>query len=197
MVNVSSTEKSISITLTVPEKWRRSADGESVSLLQVYPGLQYNVSVLKKKTKKRVSSENAIELCLLSLCTVLCNSKIWNRAHNMTGTVGSLSIFLCQVDQNWMHYSRCGLMSTEWRGIIPYQHLLDPLLLTQPRMLLTSFAARARCWFMFSLLPILAVFSRVAPQPVRLTPQHNKVHPLPPHLKVFIHLSPDLNSIKE
>ncbi|XP_419723.2 interleukin-20 receptor subunit alpha isoform X1 [Gallus gallus] len=53
MVNVSSTEKSISITLTVPEKWRRSADGESVSLLQVYPGLQYNVSVLKKKTKKR------------------------------------------------------------------------------------------------------------------------------------------------
>ncbi|XP_021248273.1 interleukin-20 receptor subunit alpha isoform X2 [Numida meleagris] len=52
MVNVSSTEKSISITLTVPEKWR-SPDGESVSLLQVYPGLQYNVSVLKKKTKKR------------------------------------------------------------------------------------------------------------------------------------------------
>ncbi|XP_048790962.1 interleukin-20 receptor subunit alpha isoform X1 [Lagopus muta] len=52
MVNVSSTEKSISITLTVPEKWR-SPDGESISLLQVYPGLQYNVSVLKKKTKKR------------------------------------------------------------------------------------------------------------------------------------------------
>ncbi|XP_065589320.1 interleukin-20 receptor subunit alpha isoform X2 [Cyrtonyx montezumae] len=53
MVNVSSTEKSISITLTVPEKWKRSPDEESVSLLQVYPGLQYNVSVLKKKTKKR------------------------------------------------------------------------------------------------------------------------------------------------
>lgn len=52
MVNVSSTEKSISITLTVPEKWR-SPGGKSISLLQVYPGLQYNVSVLKKKTKKR------------------------------------------------------------------------------------------------------------------------------------------------
>ncbi|NXJ67914.1 I20RA protein, partial [Rostratula benghalensis] len=53
MVNVSSTEKSISILLTAPEKWKRSPEEESVSLLQVYPGLQYNISVLKKKTKKR------------------------------------------------------------------------------------------------------------------------------------------------
>ncbi|NXT75956.1 I20RA protein, partial [Zapornia atra] len=53
MVIVSSTEKSISIILTAPEKWKRSPEGESVSLLQVYPGLQYNVSVLNKKTKKR------------------------------------------------------------------------------------------------------------------------------------------------
>ncbi|NXL53089.1 I20RA protein, partial [Podilymbus podiceps] len=53
MVSVSSTEKSISITLTAPEKWKRSPEGESISLLQVYPGLQYNVSVLNKKTKKR------------------------------------------------------------------------------------------------------------------------------------------------
>uniref|UniRef100_A0A8C8A5E9 Interleukin 20 receptor subunit alpha n=1 Tax=Otus sunia TaxID=257818 RepID=A0A8C8A5E9_9STRI len=53
MVSVSSTEKSISIILTAPEKWKRSPEGESVSLLQVYPGLQYNVSVLNKKTKKR------------------------------------------------------------------------------------------------------------------------------------------------
>ncbi|NWW44434.1 I20RA protein, partial [Pedionomus torquatus] len=53
MVNVSSTEKSISIILTAPEKWKRSPEEESVSLLQVYPGLQYNVSVLKRKTKKR------------------------------------------------------------------------------------------------------------------------------------------------
>ncbi|NXG64738.1 I20RA protein, partial [Hemiprocne comata] len=52
-VSVSSTEKSISIILTAPEKWKRSPEGESVSLLQVYPGLQYNVSVLNKKTKKR------------------------------------------------------------------------------------------------------------------------------------------------
>ncbi|XP_069708041.1 interleukin-20 receptor subunit alpha isoform X2 [Phaenicophaeus curvirostris] len=53
MVSVSSTERSISITLTAPEKWKRSPEGESVSLLRVYPGLQYNVSVLNKKTKKR------------------------------------------------------------------------------------------------------------------------------------------------
>ncbi|KAM9382170.1 interleukin-20 receptor subunit alpha [Phaethornis superciliosus] len=53
MVSVSSTEKSISIILTAPEMWKRSPEGESVSLLQVYPGLQYNVSVLNKKTKKR------------------------------------------------------------------------------------------------------------------------------------------------
>ncbi|NXR55243.1 I20RA protein, partial [Hippolais icterina] len=53
MVSVSSTDRSISIILTVPEKWKRSPEEESISLLQVYPGLQYNVSVLNKKTKKR------------------------------------------------------------------------------------------------------------------------------------------------
>ncbi|XP_064563038.1 interleukin-20 receptor subunit alpha isoform X3 [Zonotrichia leucophrys gambelii] len=53
MVSVSSTDRSISIVLTAPEKWKRSPEEESISLLQVYPGLQYNVSVLNKKTKKR------------------------------------------------------------------------------------------------------------------------------------------------
>ncbi|NXE96225.1 I20RA protein, partial [Menura novaehollandiae] len=53
MVSISSTDKSISIILTAPEKWKRSPEEESISLLQVYPGLQYNVSVLNKKTKKR------------------------------------------------------------------------------------------------------------------------------------------------
>ncbi|PKK32937.1 interleukin 20 receptor, alpha [Columba livia] len=52
-LSVSSTEKSISIVLTAPEKWKGSPERESISLLQVYPGLQYNVSVLNKKTKKR------------------------------------------------------------------------------------------------------------------------------------------------
>ncbi|NXA72205.1 I20RA protein, partial [Thryothorus ludovicianus] len=52
-VSVSSTDRSISIILTAPEKWKRSPEEESISLLQVYPGLQYNVSVLNKKTKKR------------------------------------------------------------------------------------------------------------------------------------------------
>ncbi|XP_062429741.1 interleukin-20 receptor subunit alpha [Rhea pennata] len=53
MVSISSTDKSISIILTAPEKWKRNPEGESISLAQVYPGLQYNVSVLNKKTKKR------------------------------------------------------------------------------------------------------------------------------------------------
>ncbi|NWS95420.1 I20RA protein, partial [Mionectes macconnelli] len=53
MVSVSSTDKSISIILTAPEKWKRSPEEESISLLRLYPGLQYNVSVLNKKTKKR------------------------------------------------------------------------------------------------------------------------------------------------
>ncbi|XP_067398399.1 interleukin-20 receptor subunit alpha [Emydura macquarii macquarii] len=52
-VTVSSTERSISIVLTAPEKWKRSPEEESISLHQVYSGLQYNVSVLNKKTKKR------------------------------------------------------------------------------------------------------------------------------------------------
>lgn len=71
MVSVSSTDKSISIILTAPEKWKRSPEEESVSLLQVYPGLQYNVSVLNKKTKKRVSFDKAVELLLLNLFSVL------------------------------------------------------------------------------------------------------------------------------
>ncbi|XP_074844842.1 interleukin-20 receptor subunit alpha [Carettochelys insculpta] len=52
-VTVSSTDRSISIVLTVPEKWKRTPEEESVSLHQVYSGLQYNVSVLNKKTKKK------------------------------------------------------------------------------------------------------------------------------------------------
>ncbi|NXM77633.1 I20RA protein, partial [Serilophus lunatus] len=53
MLSISSTERSITIILTAPEKWKRSPEEESISLLQVYPGLHYNVSVLNKKTKKR------------------------------------------------------------------------------------------------------------------------------------------------
>lgn len=67
VVSVSSTEKSISIILTAPEKWKKSPEGESISLLQVYPGLQYNVSVLNRKTKKRVRFDKAVGLLLLNL----------------------------------------------------------------------------------------------------------------------------------
>lgn len=71
MVSVSSTENSISIILTAPGKWKRSPEEEFISLLQVYPGLQYYVSVLNKKTKKQVSFDKAVEPHLLNLCSVL------------------------------------------------------------------------------------------------------------------------------
>ncbi|XP_041279845.1 interleukin-20 receptor subunit alpha [Onychostruthus taczanowskii] len=77
MVSVSSTDRSISIVLTAPEKWKRSAEEESVSLLQVYPGLQYNVSVLNKKTKKRwffSISNNTLVVPWLEPGTVYCVS---------------------------------------------------------------------------------------------------------------------------
>ncbi|XP_009872544.1 PREDICTED: interleukin-20 receptor subunit alpha [Apaloderma vittatum] len=77
VVSVSSTEKSISIFLTAPEKWKRSPEGESISLLQVYPGLQYNVSILNKKTKKRwffSISNNTLVVPQLEPDTVYCVS---------------------------------------------------------------------------------------------------------------------------
>ncbi|NWU69016.1 I20RA protein, partial [Pterocles burchelli] len=77
MVSLSSTENSISIILTAPEKWKRSPEGESVSLLQVYPGLQYNVSVFNKKTKKQwffSISNNTLVVPWLEPGTVYCIS---------------------------------------------------------------------------------------------------------------------------
>ncbi|NXU52902.1 I20RA protein, partial [Turnix velox] len=77
IVSVSSTEKSISIILTAPEKWKRSPEEESVSLCQVYPGLQYNVSVLNKQTKKRwwfSISNNTLVVPRLEPGTVYCVS---------------------------------------------------------------------------------------------------------------------------
>ncbi|NWT92664.1 I20RA protein, partial [Urocynchramus pylzowi] len=77
MVSVSSTDRSISIVLTAPEKWKRSPEEESISLLQVYPGLQYNVSVLNKKTKKRwffSISNNTLVVPWLEPGTVYCVS---------------------------------------------------------------------------------------------------------------------------
>ncbi|XP_041326009.1 interleukin-20 receptor subunit alpha [Pyrgilauda ruficollis] len=77
MVSVSSTDRSISIVLTAPEKWKRTAEEESVSLLQVYPGLQYNVSVLNKKTKKRwffSISNNTLVVPWLEPGTIYCVS---------------------------------------------------------------------------------------------------------------------------
>ena len=49
--------------------------------------------------------------------------------------------------QNWVQFSTGGLMGAEQhRGIITTHDLLAMLLLTQPRMSLAAFAARAHCW---------------------------------------------------
>ncbi|NWR44155.1 I20RA protein, partial [Regulus satrapa] len=77
LVSVSSTDRSISIILTAPEKWKKSPEEESISLLQVYPGLQYNVCVLNKKTKKRwffSISNNTLVVPWLEPRTVYCVS---------------------------------------------------------------------------------------------------------------------------
>lgn len=97
-LSVSSTEKSISIILTAPEKWKGSPERESISLLQVYPGLQYNVSVLNKKTKKRVSFDKSEEVHQLYLSSLL--TEMWfvhssmdrNRIHRLIGTVESFRL---------------------------------------------------------------------------------------------------------
>lgn len=57
--------------------------------------------------------------------------------------------------QNCTQYSRCGLMSTEWREIITSLELLAVFLLIQLRMQLVAFAARADvlcCCVMLGLL---------------------------------------------
>ncbi|XP_020842813.1 interleukin-20 receptor subunit alpha isoform X1 [Phascolarctos cinereus] len=46
-------EKSISVVLTAPEKWKRNAENNSVSMHQIYPTLKYNVSIHNTKANKK------------------------------------------------------------------------------------------------------------------------------------------------
>lgn len=58
-----------------------------------------------------------------------------------------------------------GLTAVECRGIIAFLHLLAALLLLQPRMVFSTFAAMAHCGLTLSLLSQVS-FSRTAPQSV-------------------------------
>ncbi|KAF6364593.1 interleukin 20 receptor subunit alpha [Rhinolophus ferrumequinum] len=48
-------EKSISIALTAPEKWKKNPEESSVSMQQIYSNLKYNVSIYNTKSNRTVS----------------------------------------------------------------------------------------------------------------------------------------------
>ncbi|XP_063150783.1 interleukin-20 receptor subunit alpha-like [Candoia aspera] len=72
---LSSTENSISVTVVPPEKWKRNPTEEPVYLHEIYPGLQYNVSVFNKNINKRwmfCIQNNRLEVHQLQSNTVYC-----------------------------------------------------------------------------------------------------------------------------
>lgn len=48
-------EKSISVVLTAPEKWKKNPEESSISMQQIYPNLKYNVSIYNTKSNRTVS----------------------------------------------------------------------------------------------------------------------------------------------
>uniref|UniRef100_A0A8C6EKW1 Interleukin-20 receptor subunit alpha n=1 Tax=Microcebus murinus TaxID=30608 RepID=A0A8C6EKW1_MICMU len=51
-VALTTEEKSISIVLTAPEKWKRNPEDSSVSMQQIYSNLKYNVSICNTKSNR-------------------------------------------------------------------------------------------------------------------------------------------------
>ncbi|XP_042553188.1 interleukin-20 receptor subunit alpha isoform X1 [Dipodomys spectabilis] len=51
-VALAASEKSISIVLTAPEKWKRNPEDPTVSMQQIYSSLNYNISVYNTKSKR-------------------------------------------------------------------------------------------------------------------------------------------------
>ncbi|KAM8792047.1 interleukin-20 receptor subunit alpha isoform 2-T2 [Rhynchonycteris naso] len=45
-------DKSISVVLTTPEKWKKSPEESSISMQQIYPNLKYNVSIYNVKSNR-------------------------------------------------------------------------------------------------------------------------------------------------
>ncbi|XP_051853794.1 interleukin-20 receptor subunit alpha [Antechinus flavipes] len=70
-------EKSISVVLTAPQKWKRNAEDTSISMHQIYPNLKYNVSIYNTKTSKKWYKfviNYTLELSLLESETLYCIS---------------------------------------------------------------------------------------------------------------------------
>ncbi|KAF6114211.1 interleukin 20 receptor subunit alpha [Phyllostomus discolor] len=45
-------EKSVSVVLTAPEKWKKNPEESSISMQQIYPNLKYNVSIYNTKSNR-------------------------------------------------------------------------------------------------------------------------------------------------
>ncbi|KAM6464608.1 interleukin-20 receptor subunit alpha-like isoform 2-T2 [Liasis olivaceus] len=73
--SLSSTEKSISVIVVPPEKWKGNPREEPVYLHEIYPGLQYNVSVFNRNINKRwmfCIQNNRLEVHQLQSNTIYC-----------------------------------------------------------------------------------------------------------------------------
>ncbi|XP_005389341.1 PREDICTED: interleukin-20 receptor subunit alpha isoform X3 [Chinchilla lanigera] len=55
-VALTTDEKSISIVLTAPDKWKRNPEDYTISMQQIYSNLKYNVSVYNIKSRRTVES---------------------------------------------------------------------------------------------------------------------------------------------
>ncbi|XP_044530557.1 interleukin-20 receptor subunit alpha [Gracilinanus agilis] len=70
-------EKSISVILTAPEKWKINPEDPSVSMHQIYPSLKYNVSIYNTKANKKwykFVTNHTLELPQLESDTLYCVS---------------------------------------------------------------------------------------------------------------------------
>ncbi|OBS81773.1 hypothetical protein A6R68_24237, partial [Neotoma lepida] len=68
-------EKSISIALTAPEKWKRNPKDDTVSMQQIYSNLRYNVSVYNTKSRRMWSqciTNSTLVLSWLEPSTLYC-----------------------------------------------------------------------------------------------------------------------------
>ncbi|XP_077632155.1 interleukin-20 receptor subunit alpha [Crocuta crocuta] len=74
-VALSTDEKSISIVLTAPEKWKRNPEESSISMQQIYSNLKYNVSIYNAKSNRTWSqcvTNHTLVLSWLESDTLYC-----------------------------------------------------------------------------------------------------------------------------
>ncbi|XP_019650630.1 interleukin-20 receptor subunit alpha isoform X2 [Ailuropoda melanoleuca] len=65
-VALTTDEKSISIVLTAPEKWKRNPEDSPISMQQIYSNLKYNVSVYNTKSNRTWSQDVTNHTLVLS-----------------------------------------------------------------------------------------------------------------------------------